>query len=94
MSILLHEVIKLLFYIKATNTIIIRMGTSGGIGMLTVSYKVGPNQTTFNLPYTNLHLIIYLFVIPLDVAPGTIVVTNKSHNGFLEEEQELVSSIV
>ena len=36
MSILLHEVIKLLFYIEATDTIIIRMGTSGGIGMLTL----------------------------------------------------------
>ena len=33
MSILLHEVIKLLSYIKATDTVIIRMGTSGGIGM-------------------------------------------------------------
>ncbi|KAL5503285.1 hypothetical protein EMCRGX_G010209 [Ephydatia muelleri] len=33
MSILLHEIIKVLYYVKATNAIIIRIGTSGGLGV-------------------------------------------------------------
>ena len=37
MSILLHEIIKVLYYVKATNAIIIRIGTSGGLGQFTRS---------------------------------------------------------
>ncbi|KAI6645926.1 Uridine phosphorylase 2 isoform X1 [Oopsacas minuta] len=55
MSILLHETIKLLSYIKATNTVIIRIGTSGGI----------------------------------NVPAGSLIITNRSYNGYLEEKQEL-----
>ena len=60
MSILLHEIIKLLFYIKATNTIIIRMGTSGGIGMLTLIAN-NPNIPAIQVPV--IYLFIYLFII-------------------------------
>ena len=55
MSILLHEIIKLLFYIKATNTIIIRMGTSGGIGMLNLIAVI--------------YLFIYLFIYYATLRP-------------------------
>ena len=48
MSILLHEIIKLLSYIKATDTVIIRMGTSGGIGMLYQSIYKHVRNLRFN----------------------------------------------
>jgi uridine phosphorylase len=55
-TILLHEVTKLLSYAGAKDAVLIRIGTSGGIG----------------------------------VPPGTVVITNKTFNGFLKEEHELV----
>lgn len=55
-SILLHEMIKLLSYAGANDVIFIRIGTSGGI----------------------------------DVTPGTVVVANRTFNGFLKEEHEIV----
>ncbi|CAI8040744.1 Uridine phosphorylase 2 [Geodia barretti] len=55
-TILLHEITKLLSYAGAKDAVLIRIGTSGGIG----------------------------------VPPGTVVITDKTFNGFLKEEHELV----
>ena len=38
MSILLHEIIKVLYYVKATDAIIIRIGTSGGLGQFMIPH--------------------------------------------------------
>lgn len=56
MSILLHEMIKLVNYAKCKDPIFIRMGTSGGLG----------------------------------IEPGTVVVTDKAFNEFLENSYEFV----
>lgn len=55
-SILLHEIFKLLHYAGVSDAIIIRIGTSGGIG----------------------------------IPPGTVVVTDKAFNAFLEQEHQTV----
>lgn len=54
MSILLHELIKLVTYAKCKDPIFIRLGTSGGVG----------------------------------VEPGTVVITDKAYNEFLENVHE------
>lgn len=50
-SIMLHELIKLLHYAHCTDVTIIRIGTSGGIGELFVFW----------------YLIVLIFVAPLHV---------------------------
>lgn len=54
MSILLHELIKLVTYAKCKDPIFIRLGTSGGVG----------------------------------VAPGTVVITDKAYNEYLQNFHE------
>eukprot|EP00008_Paramoeba_atlantica_P005387 CAMPEP_0201488146 /NCGR_PEP_ID=MMETSP0151_2-20130828/17240_1 /ASSEMBLY_ACC=CAM_ASM_000257 /TAXON_ID=200890 /ORGANISM="Paramoeba atlantica, Strain 621/1 / CCAP 1560/9" /LENGTH=328 /DNA_ID=CAMNT_0047873379 /DNA_START=27 /DNA_END=1013 /DNA_ORIENTATION=- len=55
MSILLHELVKLLYYAKATNFIFIRIGTSGGLGLdpgTIVVAKEGVDSIKFENFYT------------------------------------------
>lgn len=46
-SIMLHELIKLLHYAKCSNITIIRIGTSGGIGISPLVFFFSSNQSIF-----------------------------------------------
>ena len=58
MSIMLHELIKLLKYAEVTDPVIIRMGTSGGIGKLLHSHRLFllyPIHMNTSIVYNCLH---------------------------------------
>lgn len=44
-SIMLHELIKLLYHAKCSNITIIRIGTSGGIGISPLDFLFSSNQS-------------------------------------------------
>jgi len=46
-SIMLHELIKLLYHAKCSNITIIRIGTSGGIGISPLDFFFSSNQSIF-----------------------------------------------
>lgn len=77
LTIMLHEIIKLLKYSGADDPIIIRLGTSGGLGK------------SFALVFS---ASCWLFT-DAGVPAGTIVITNKAYNSFCEEFHEIVSSL-
>ena len=75
-SILLHELIKLLKYANARDPIIIRIGTCGGLGS-DVIFK---------------HIVLSHSMYYLGVQPGTVVVSNKVFNAYLKSEHVTVSN--
>lgn len=75
-SILLHELIKLLQYANARDPIIIRIGTCGGLG----------SDVTFK------HIVLFHSLCYLGVQPGTVVVSNKVFNAYLKSEHVTVSN--
>ena len=74
-SILLHELIKLLKYANARDPIIIRIGTCGGLGSNVISECIGA----------------FGFIYYLGVPPGTVVISNKVFNAYLKSEHVTVS---
>lgn len=46
-SIMLHELIKLLYHAKCSNITIVRIGTSGGIGISPLDFFFSSNQSIF-----------------------------------------------
>lgn len=46
-SIMLHELIKLLYHAKCSNITIIRIGTSGGIGISPLDFFFSSDQSIF-----------------------------------------------
>ena len=62
MSILLHEVIKALYYAERTDAIIIRIGSSGGLGMYGCEMHTHALQVYADL---HVHVNLYPFYIPL-----------------------------
>ena len=74
-TILLHEILKLLHYAEAVDPVIIRIGTSAGLGFITRAYT-----GTF----------IALFI---GLPAGTLVITDRAVNDYVEEEHEMVRVI-
>ena len=78
LSILLHELIKLVYYAKCKNVVFLRIGTSGGIGLYLWLLVLVPQ--------------FYKSLIKTGVEQGTIVITEKAVDGLLRPFYELVSS--
>lgn len=79
LSILLHELLKLITYAKCKDVVFLRIGTSGGIGL--------------SIFLLLIHLLIKP-LCDAGVEPGSIVVTNKAIDGFHRPYQAQVRTQV
>lgn len=74
-SIMLHELIKLLHHAQCHDVVLFRLGTSGGVGK-----KVVLSLKSLSLSWLSIKQIDLLIclVSSLGLAPGTVVVTDKA----------------
>ena len=99
-SIMLHELIKLLYHAKAEDVTLIRMGTCGGLGRYncvlvqlysgTVRVEVGVPKLAWSIIKNNYTHILTVYCLGLD--PGSVVISDKVVDPFNQPVCEMVSN--
>uniref|UniRef100_A0ABM5F0J6 Uridine phosphorylase 2 isoform X1 n=4 Tax=Pogona vitticeps TaxID=103695 RepID=A0ABM5F0J6_9SAUR len=86
-SIMLHELIKLLHHAKCCDVTIIRIGTSGGLDMI---FLQPPPWKSSNINMTTHSQLESNSVLNMGIEPGSVVITDIAVNSFFKPQFEQV----